>query len=153
MLTHVSSSQHKIMFTVKNSTRKIGDWYQAYCTTYRTHAMATHHRGAGHPLNRGLDILTEDSEHADINNNNTHSLDATVALGDQEAIRHPEDPAYQDRFTALTEEINDLCQRVAAGEGQPAEALDCIQQELQNLSIAIHQSQPPAEPFREVLCQ
>ena len=46
-------------------------------------------------------------------------------------------------------------QRVAAREDQPAEALDCIQQELQNLSIAIHQPQPPApaEPLREVLCQ
>ena len=33
--------------------------------------------------------------------------------------------------------------------------LDCIQQELQNLSIAIHQPQPPttAKPFGEVLCQ
>ena len=33
--------------------------------------------------------------------------------------------------------------------------LDCIQQELQNLSITIHQPQQPApaEPFREVLHQ
>ena len=109
-----------------------------------------------HSLNRGLDIFTEDTEHADINNDSTHSSDATVALGGPEAVGHPEDPAYknQDRFAALTREINDLCQRVEAGEGQPAEALDCIQQEPQNLSIAIHQPQPPApEPFREVLCQ
>ena len=55
----------------------------------------------------------------------------------------------------LTREINDLHQRVAAGEGQPAETLYCIKQELQNLSIAIHQPQPPApnEPFGEVLHQ
>ena len=71
--------------------------------------MASHHRGAGHPLNRGLDILTEDTEHIDINNNSTHSSDATVPLRDPEAVGHPEDPAYQDRFTALTIEINDLC--------------------------------------------
>ena len=61
--------------------------------------MATHHGGAGHPLNRGLDILTEDPEHADIDNESTHSLDATVALGGPEAVGHPEDPVYnnQDR--------------------------------------------------------
>ena len=48
--------------------------------------------GTGHPLDRGLDILIEDPEHADINNDSTHSLDATVALGGQEAVEHPEDP-------------------------------------------------------------
>ena len=117
--------------------------------------MATHHGGTGHPVNRGLDILTENTEHADINNNSIHSLDATVALGDPEAVGDPKNPAYQDRFTALKREINNLHQRVAAGEGQPAEVLDCIQQELQNLSITIHQPQPPspAEPLGEVLCQ
>ena len=119
--------------------------------------MATHHKGAGHPLNRGLDILTEDTEHADISTDNTYSSDATVALGDPEGVGHPEDPVYtnQDRLTALTRELNDLHQRVAAIEGQPAEALDCIQQELQDLSTAIHQLRPPApaKPFGEVLCQ
>ena len=95
------------------------------------------------PPNRGLDILTEYTEHTDIDNDNTNSLDATVALGYPEAVGHPEDPAYknQDRFTALTREINNLHQRMTAREGQPAEALDCIQQELQNLSIGIHQPQ------------
>ena len=94
-LTHVSSLQHKITFTVKNSTRKIGDWYQAYCTTYRTHAKATCHRGKRDLLNRGLDILAENTEHANINSDSTYTLDATVALGDQEAVDHPEDPVYK----------------------------------------------------------
>ena len=55
----------------------------------------------------------------------------------------------------LTRELNALCQRVAAGEGQPTETLDHTQQELQTLSIAIHQPQPPApaEPSGEVLPQ
>ena len=120
------------------------------------HTMATHHGGAGHPLDRGLDILTEDPELADINNN-THSSDATVALGGPEAVGHPEDPVYdnQDRLTTLMREINDLYQRVVAGEGQPAETIDYMQHELQNLSIAIHQPQPPApaEPLGEVIRQ
>ena len=76
------------------------------------HAMATCHRGAGCPLDRGMDILAEDPEHADVDNESSHSSDATVALGGSEAKGHPRDPAYdnQDKLTALTREINDLCQ-------------------------------------------
>ena len=39
-------------------------------------------------LDRGLDILTEDTEHADIDNDSTHSSYATVTLGDTEAVGH-----------------------------------------------------------------
>ena len=96
--------------------------------------MATYLRGTGCRLDRGLDILTEDPEHANIENESTHSSDATVAPGGPKAVGHPEDPVYnnQDRLTALTR------------EGQTAETLDHIQHELQNLSLAIHQPQPPA---------
>ena len=38
------------------------------------------------PLDGGLDILTEDTEHTDTDNDSTHSSDATVALGDPEAL-------------------------------------------------------------------
>ena len=72
--------------------------------------MVTNHRGGGHSLDRGMDILTDDPEHADINNESTHSLDATVALGGPEAEEHPEGHVYsnQDKLAALTREINDL---------------------------------------------
>ena len=65
-----------------------------------------HHGGAGCPLNRGLDIFIEDKEHADIDNDSTHSSDATFALGDSEAVGPPKDPAYknQDRLTAFTKD-------------------------------------------------
>ena len=45
-------------------------------------------------------------------NESTHSLDATVALGGPEAVRHPKDPVHgnQDKLTALMREINDFCQ-------------------------------------------
>ena len=74
--------------------------------------MATHHGGAGCPLDRGLDILAEDPQHADIDNENIHSSDVKVALGGPQAVGHPKDPVYsnQDRLTALTREINDLHQ-------------------------------------------
>ena len=44
----------------------------------------------------------------------THSLDATVALGEPEARGHPENSVYsnQDKLTALKREINDLHQQV-----------------------------------------
>ena len=74
--------------------------------------MATHHRCAGCLLDRGMDILTEDPEHADIDNESPHSLDATVVLGRPEAVGHPEDPVYgnQDRLTTLMRKIYDSCQ-------------------------------------------
>ena len=61
----------------------------------------------------------------------------------------------QVRLTTLMREINDLHQRVAAGEGQPAETLNCIEHEFQNFSMALHQPPPPtpAEPLREVIHQ
>ena len=92
------------------------------------HIMATHQRGAGCPLDRCLDMLTEDPEHTTINNESTHSLDGKVALGGPEAVGYPQDPVYsnQDTLTALMREIKNLHQWVAAGEWQPAETLDCI---------------------------
>ena len=44
--------------------RKLGDKYQKYCTTYKTHAMTTHHGGTGHTgkdgdLDSHIDITTE----------------------------------------------------------------------------------------------
>ena len=86
MSAHHHTRSHSPLKTVLG---KIGDWYQAYCTTYKTHAMATHHGG--------LDILTEGKEHADIDNDSIHSLDTTVALGGPEAVGHPEDPIYNNQ--------------------------------------------------------
>ena len=76
------------------------------------HAMATHHRGAGHPLDRGINLHAEDPEPTDIDNESTHSSNATVALGGPEAEGHPKDPVYSNhnKLTALTREINDLHQ-------------------------------------------
>ena len=93
---------------------RIGDKYQVYGTTYKTHAMATHHRGTGCPLDRDINLNVEDSETTGIANDNesTHDLDATVALGGPEAESHPNDLIYsnQDKLMALTRKINDLYQ-------------------------------------------
>ena len=52
----------------------------------------------------------------------------------------------------LTQELDDLCRRVQAGEGQPMKALHQIECELQKLSIALHPSAPP-ETLNDVLQQ
>ena len=119
------------------------------------HGMVSHHGGAGYLMDRGIDLHREDPEPTDIDNKNTYCSDATVALGGPEAEGHSKDPVYSkyDKLTALTREINDLHQWVEAGEGQPAETLDCMEQELQNLLIALHPPPPstPIEPFGEVI--
>ena len=96
----------------KTLIRKIGDKYKAYCTTYKTHTMASHHGGTGHPLDRGIDVNAEDSEPTDIENESTHTSNATVALGAPEAEGDSKNPVYSnhDKLMALMREINDLCQ-------------------------------------------
>ena len=100
---------------------KIGDKYQDYCTTYKTHAMATHHWGTGHPWDRGIDLNAKDPESTDIDNESTHISDATVPLGGLEAEGHPKDTVYSscNKLMALTREINDLCQWVEAPPPPP----------------------------------
>ena len=38
------------------SLGKIRDKYQAYYTMYKTHAMATHHGGTGHPIDKDINL-------------------------------------------------------------------------------------------------
>ena len=51
MSAHCSLRSHSPLKTVFG---KIGDTYQAYCHTYKTHAMATCHGGSGQPLDRDI---------------------------------------------------------------------------------------------------
>ena len=82
--------------------------------------MATHHGGSGQPSDRDNNAFkTTDTEcrHAqEFHHMNTNGFD------DSETIN----PARQ---TAITRLLDDLCQQVQAGEGQPSEALnykDCL---------------------------
>ena len=88
---------------------KIGDKYQAYCTMYKTHTMATHHRGIGHPIDRDVNLQIEDTETTGLENDNESicGLDTTVALGGQEAQGHPDDLTLsnQAKLTTLVREI------------------------------------------------
>ena len=53
--TNISSPPALVCIShFKSVLNKIGDSYQTYINTYKTHPMATHHRGAGQPLERAL---------------------------------------------------------------------------------------------------
>ena len=124
---------------------KIGDTYQAYCNTYKTHTMATHHGGSGQPLDRDISVAREAHKTADIDIEDTQDFH-TIDTDHFEDLEH-NNPA---RLTAITRELDDFFRWVQAGEGQPLDALNHIEQELQRLSLLLN---PPAptEPLGEVL--
>ena len=84
---------------------KIGDTYQPYCNTYKTHAIATCHGGSGSPLDRDIDMIRETQKIADTN------IEDSRAFNIAETV-HFEDLDYNNptKLTALTREIDDLCQ-------------------------------------------
>ena len=50
---------------------KLKDRYQPYCATYKIHAMATHHGGAGHTdEDRDLNSHVEDTRGIDLGSDN-----------------------------------------------------------------------------------
>ena len=57
MTGHLNKSNQWVCSSLRIMLGKIGDRYQSYCTTYKPHAMTTHHRGAGHKgKDRDLDF-------------------------------------------------------------------------------------------------
>ena len=152
-----SNNNGQMHSPLKTMLRKIRNRYQTYCTVYKMQTMATCHGGAGHPVARDVNLHTGDPEAIGIDNDNDSisGSDATVALGGLETEGNTNEllPSNQAKLTPLTWEINELCQWVEAREGQPAESLDCIEQELQNLSLALQPppSPTPTEPLREVI--
>ena len=59
---------------------------------------------------------------------------------------------HHTTLKTLTPDLDDLHHRVQAGEGQPMEAINCIEHDLHRLSLALHSSGPP-EPPEDVLQQ
>ena len=47
---------------LKTVFNKLGDTYQAYCNTYKTHAMATCCGGTGQPLDRDTTLHGQDTD-------------------------------------------------------------------------------------------
>ena len=97
----------------KTVFNKLGDTYQAYCNTYKMHAMASHHGGTGKPLDRDANPNGKDTD------DNYYHEDT----GDFEPIGQENDT----NLANLTWELDDMYHRVQAREGQPTEALHCIE--------------------------
>ena len=81
-----SKHNKQIHTPLKTILVKTGNRYQTYCTVYKTHAMATDHRGAGHPVARD-NLHVEDQEAIGLDNDNDSiSVSGdTVAFGGLEA--------------------------------------------------------------------
>ena len=47
---------------LKTGFNKQEGTYQAYCNTYKTHTMATHHGGAGQPLDKDIPPHDQDMD-------------------------------------------------------------------------------------------
>ena len=80
--------------------------------------MATHHGGSGQPLY--TDITAHETTDTEIEH--THEFHHVNTNDFEES--EPNNPA---RLTIITRELDDLCQQLQAGEGQPSEALNCIE--------------------------
>ena len=61
---------------------KIRDRYQAYCTMYKMHATATHHRGAGCPIDRDINLHVDDvvGINTGLDNDNESTVAQTLPL-------------------------------------------------------------------------
>ena len=121
---------------------KPGDIYQAYCKTYKTQTMATHHGEAGPSLDRDDTPHGKDTE-AHIPHDYDHEDTGDIATIGQE---------HHNKLANLTQELGDLCHRVLVGEGQSTEALNHIECKHQRLSIVLHPS-ALCEPLDDVLQQ
>ena len=102
--------------------------------------MATHHRSAGQSLDRDDTPHGKDTEAHFPHDYDHEDTDDSGTIGQE----------HHTNLANLTWELDDLCHRVQAGEGQPAEAPNCTEHKLQRLSIALCPSAPP-EPLDDVL--
>ena len=94
----------------KTMLGKIGDRYQSYCATYKTHAMTTCHRGMGHAgEDRDLDPHIEDTGNID-GKKSTNSSETMIALGETEMDGCLSDllPNSQADLNILAREIHSL---------------------------------------------
>ena len=83
MSGHCSKNSEQMHSPLKTVLGKIGDRYQTYWIVYKMQTMATHHRGAGCPIDRDTNLHIEDAETTGLENDNEiiSGLDTTIALG------------------------------------------------------------------------
>ena len=74
--------------------------------------MATCHGCIGCPLDKDTNLNRQDLESTEMEIENTHGFDATVALNEPEETGHPKGPEYNihTQLATLTRELDDLHQ-------------------------------------------
>ena len=124
---------------LKKVLSKLGDSYQTYLNMYKTHTLATHHRGTGQPSE-----MDPNSQAQDIDTPNDYQGD----IDDFENIEHENHMQLKE----LTNKLDQLWHKVKAAKNQPTDTINCLECELHRLSLALQPSAPP-EPLDEVLQQ
>ena len=81
----------------------LGDTYQDYCNTYKTHTMTTHHGGAGQPLDRDATPNGKDTDGNILHNYHHEDID------DFENVEQEN----HTNLATLTWELDDLHHRVS----------------------------------------
>ena len=99
---HHSLRSHSPLKTVFG---KLEDTYQAYCNTYKTHTMATHHGGSGHPLDSDIDVTREVHKTTDTDIEKTQDFYPLEAYCFED-LEHNN----PKKLSVLTREIDGLCQ-------------------------------------------
>ena len=127
------SSFKKVLTKLENS-------YQTHVNTYKSHTLATCHRGTGQPLEKDPNPQDQD---IDIPNDYQHE-----DIGDFENIKNEDHTQLRD----LTNKVDHLQHKIEVTEGQPTEAITHLECEVHRLPIAPCPSAPP-EPLDEVLQQ
>ena len=122
MSAHHSLRLHSPFKTVLN---KLGDSYQTYVNTYKTHAMASCHGGTGQPLERDPSPHEQDTD----NLCEYHHED----MDNFENVEHENHTTLK----ALTRRLDHLQHRVETAESQPTEAINHMECELHRLSLAL----------------
>ena len=125
---------------LKSVLNKIGDSYQTYINTYKTHALATCHGGHRKPLKR---VPTPHEQDPDTPSKYHHK-----EIDNFENVEHENHTTLR----TLTRELDHLQHRVETAEGQPTEAINYLKHELHRLSLVLCPSAPP-EPLDDVLQQ
>ena len=109
---------------LKKVLNKLGDSYQTYINTYKTHMMATYHRGTGQPLEMDPNPQAQDIE---ILNDYWEDID------DFENVEHENHLWLKE----LTNELDQLWHKVEATKNQPTEAISCLECKLHRLSLVL----------------
>ena len=87
---------------------KIGNRYQSYCATYKTHNMTTCHRGAGHAgKDRDLNSHVEHTRNIE-NTESTNSSETTIAFREPVGCLSDLLSNSQADLNILTREIHSL---------------------------------------------